>query len=234
MGVGQFEPLTNPPRQRIVRRSGLLANFRGAPSHGGVHVLISMRGCGVATSPHLQEASWLEVGSFVDHAGIRGDPLRRDSSPSPDQGVTIGVHGAPTTPPAEMLQGIPAFFKVPRGRPRIRYRFRRATTRTCRWTGQTRRIGSTQVPTLSAAARTTRSSRLSRGSIGAPGAIISGQGINDYAFTQQAKDVTIEYLTIKDFGKPGDNNNQGVVNHDAGSNWTIENNTISRTMPAPA
>ena len=62
--------------------------------------------------------------------------------------------------------------------------------------------------------------------VGAPGAIISGQGVNDYAFTQQARNVTIEHLTIEDFGKPGANNNQGVVNHDAGSNWTIEFNTI--------
>jgi hypothetical protein len=62
--------------------------------------------------------------------------------------------------------------------------------------------------------------------IGAPGAIISGQGMNDFAFTQDATDVMIEYLTIKDFGRPGGNNNQGVVNHDSGSNWTIEHNTI--------
>lgn len=61
---------------------------------------------------------------------------------------------------------------------------------------------------------------------GAPGAVISGGGVNDYAFTQQARNVTIEHLTIRDFGSPGADNNQGVVNHDGASNWTIEYNTI--------
>ena len=50
--------------------------------------------------------------------------------------------------------------------------------------------------------------------IGAPGAIISGQGINAFAFTQTAANVTIEYLTITGFLAADD---QGVVNHDSGS-----------------
>ena len=62
--------------------------------------------------------------------------------------------------------------------------------------------------------------------IGAPGAIIDGQNLNDFAFTQGAKNVTIEYLTIQNFGQSGGNNNQGVVNHDSGDNWTIEYNTV--------
>jgi parallel beta-helix repeat protein len=63
--------------------------------------------------------------------------------------------------------------------------------------------------------------------IGAPGAIIDGQNLNMYAFTGDAADVTIKYLTIKNFGRGNDNNNEGVVNHDAGTGWTIEYNTIS-------
>jgi hypothetical protein len=62
--------------------------------------------------------------------------------------------------------------------------------------------------------------------IGAPGAILSGQNDNDFAFTQGASNVTIKYLTIENFGQTGGNNNQGIVNHDAGSNWTIEYNTV--------
>jgi hypothetical protein len=62
--------------------------------------------------------------------------------------------------------------------------------------------------------------------IGAPKAVLSGQGKNNFAFTQTATNVTIEYLTVEDFGHTGGNNNQGVVNHDSGSNWTIEHNTI--------
>lgn len=59
--------------------------------------------------------------------------------------------------------------------------------------------------------------------VGAPGAIIDGQDVNRFAFTQRATDVTIRYLTIRNFRAPLD---QGVVNHDAGEGWTIEYNTI--------
>lgn len=62
--------------------------------------------------------------------------------------------------------------------------------------------------------------------IGAPGAIIDGQNINRYAFTNDADDVTIKYLTIRNFGSGLDNNNEGVVNHDSGSGWLVEYNTI--------
>lgn len=62
--------------------------------------------------------------------------------------------------------------------------------------------------------------------IGAPGAVLNGQHRNSYAFTQHATDVTIEHLTIENFGAPGGNNNEGVVNHDAGDDWTISNNTV--------
>jgi hypothetical protein len=66
--------------------------------------------------------------------------------------------------------------------------------------------------------------------IGAPGAVIDGQHANLYAFTGGATGVTIKYLTIQNFGSAGDNNNEGVVNHDAGHNWlmsylTVQNNS---------
>jgi hypothetical protein len=59
--------------------------------------------------------------------------------------------------------------------------------------------------------------------LGAPGAIIDGKGINQYAFTQTATGVTIRYLTVQNFVAP---RNQGVVNHDSGANWIIQYNTI--------
>jgi Right handed beta helix region len=62
--------------------------------------------------------------------------------------------------------------------------------------------------------------------VGGPGAIIDGQNLNDYAFTQNASNVTVEYLTIENFGQTGGNENQGVVNHNSASNWTIQYNTI--------
>ncbi len=61
--------------------------------------------------------------------------------------------------------------------------------------------------------------------IGAPGAVLDGQGINYYAFTQKATGVTVKHLTIQGFMAPGD---EGVVNHDYGARWVIERNTIQR------
>ncbi len=59
--------------------------------------------------------------------------------------------------------------------------------------------------------------------IGAPGAILDGQGLNNYAFTQHAVNVTIQHLTIRNFVSPM---NEGVVNHDSGTGWTMEYNTL--------
>jgi hypothetical protein len=60
--------------------------------------------------------------------------------------------------------------------------------------------------------------------IGGPGAILDGQGMNMYAFTQQAKNVTIKYLTIQNFVAPM---NEGTVNHDSGEDWTMQYLTVS-------
>lgn len=59
--------------------------------------------------------------------------------------------------------------------------------------------------------------------LGGQGAVISGQGKNDFAFTGHATGVSVEYLTIRDFMSP---TNQGVVNHTAGAGWTIEHDTV--------
>ena len=60
--------------------------------------------------------------------------------------------------------------------------------------------------------------------MGGPGAILDGQGKNNYAFTQHARNVTIKYLTIRNFVAPM---NEGTVNHDSGENWTMQYNTVS-------
>ncbi|WP_326568011.1 right-handed parallel beta-helix repeat-containing protein [Amycolatopsis rhabdoformis] len=59
--------------------------------------------------------------------------------------------------------------------------------------------------------------------LGAPGAVLDGQNVNQAAFTGQAKDVTIRGLTVRGFAAPQD---QGVVNHDSGTHWVIEDSTI--------
>jgi hypothetical protein len=68
--------------------------------------------------------------------------------------------------------------------------------------------------------------------IGAPGAVIDGEHTNYYAFTQQATNVTIEYLTIMNFGIRGGNGDEGVVNHDSGTGWVIAHNTIRNNAGA--
>ncbi|WP_328645866.1 right-handed parallel beta-helix repeat-containing protein [Amycolatopsis sp. NBC_00348] len=59
--------------------------------------------------------------------------------------------------------------------------------------------------------------------LGAPGAVVDGRGVNRAAFTQPARDVGIKGLTIRGFAALQD---QGVVNHDSGDGWLIENTTI--------
>ena len=62
--------------------------------------------------------------------------------------------------------------------------------------------------------------------VGGPGAIIDGQHKALHAFAGDAPNVTIEYLTIRNFGTGKSNNDQGTVNHDGGEDWIIEYNYI--------
>src|SRR5262249_52886902 len=62
--------------------------------------------------------------------------------------------------------------------------------------------------------------------IGAAAAILDGQHASRYAFTQTARNVTIRYLTIQNFGKPGGNSGQGVVNNGMGHGWRIGHVTV--------
>ena len=68
--------------------------------------------------------------------------------------------------------------------------------------------------------------------VGAPGAVLDGQRANRYAFGGDAADVTIKFLTVKNFGSAGDNNNEGVVNHDSADGWTVESSTIEKNAGA--
>ncbi|MET4729492.1 hypothetical protein ABIE09_003306 [Lysobacter enzymogenes] len=62
--------------------------------------------------------------------------------------------------------------------------------------------------------------------LGAPGAILDGKNKNLYAFTGDVPNVTIRHLTVRNFGRGRDNFDQGVVNHDAGEHWIVEDNAI--------
>jgi hypothetical protein len=59
--------------------------------------------------------------------------------------------------------------------------------------------------------------------LAAPGAILDGRGKNRYAFVFTASDVTIKGLTVRGFDPPA---NEGVVNHDSGDGWVIQDTTI--------
>jgi nitrous oxidase accessory protein NosD len=65
--------------------------------------------------------------------------------------------------------------------------------------------------------------------LGAPGAVLDGRGKNMFAFTQQAAEVSVRYLTIQGFVAPHD---QGVINHDSGNGWVIEHNTVEHNKGA--
>ena len=67
--------------------------------------------------------------------------------------------------------------------------------------------------------------------LGAPGAVISGQFLNKYAFVGTAAGITIEYLTVEDFATPV---NEGAVDHDASKDWTIEYDTLQDNIPGTA
>lgn len=63
--------------------------------------------------------------------------------------------------------------------------------------------------------------------IGAPGAVLDGQHVNRYAFTGDARDVTISHLTVQHFGTRRSNNGEGVVNHDSATGWRVVHSTIT-------
>ena len=65
--------------------------------------------------------------------------------------------------------------------------------------------------------------------VGAPNAIIDGQHVNDYALTGGGKNVTIEYLTIQNFGAPYASLQAGEVNQGASAGWKVLHSTIRDT-----
>lgn len=68
--------------------------------------------------------------------------------------------------------------------------------------------------------------------VGAPGAVLDGGTTNRYAFGGDARDVVIEALTVQRFGAPGENNNEGVVNHDGATGWRMTRLTVRQNAGA--
>ncbi|MEU3479805.1 right-handed parallel beta-helix repeat-containing protein [Streptomyces sp. NPDC033753] len=65
--------------------------------------------------------------------------------------------------------------------------------------------------------------------LGAPGAVLDGRKVNQYAFSGTAADVTIRHLTVRGFMAPHD---EGVVNHDMADGWVIEDARIEENSGA--
>ncbi|MFJ5097180.1 right-handed parallel beta-helix repeat-containing protein [Streptomyces sp. NPDC088557] len=65
--------------------------------------------------------------------------------------------------------------------------------------------------------------------LGAPGAVLDGGKVNQYAFGGTARGVTLSHLTVQRFVAP---NNEGVVNHDMADGWVIEHTTIQHNSGA--
>ena len=141
-------------------------------------------------------------------------------------GSTSASTGAPTSPPA-LICGNASILNGPSSAPAGAITVPAGDNSTFNWNQAgatfwfapgTHTLGTNEFGQIIPASNTTF--------IGAPGAIIDGKFVNRYAFTAQATGVKIKYLTIQNFGAAGSNNNEGVVNHDSGTGWTIENNTI--------
>jgi hypothetical protein len=68
--------------------------------------------------------------------------------------------------------------------------------------------------------------------IGAPGAVIDGRHTNLYAFGGDARGVRLAHFTVQNFGSGGDNQNEGVVNHDAAPGWLMSYLTVQHNAGA--
>lgn len=64
--------------------------------------------------------------------------------------------------------------------------------------------------------------------IGAPGAVLDGQGRHPFAIAGTAPNVTVEYLTIEHFTPPGQ---QAAVNQGGQPGWHVHNVTVVRNTP---
>ncbi len=65
--------------------------------------------------------------------------------------------------------------------------------------------------------------------LGAPGAVLDGAEVNQYAFGGPAPDVTLRHLTVQGFVPPQD---EGVVNTSSADGWVIEHSTLQRNSGA--
>jgi len=189
------------------------------------------QGRATVVAPAGTTNAWVEV---VQSAGssvslLAGDHLYLDEFVVGDAPVAAPTSNAPTTPPAPMcgsaaLNG-PA--SPPAGAVAV-YPGQNVYDATLARPAGTTFWLAPGVHTLEASTYAQVAAKTGNTYLGAPGAILDGQGINRYAFTYVAPwsgtGVTIRYLTIRNFVAPL---SEGVVNQGAGPGWVVEYNTIT-------
>lgn len=125
------------------------------------------------------------------------------------------LNGGPSSPPGGATT-------VPAGDNSGMFQFQQANNTTFWFAPGTHTLGSSQFSQIQSGNGDTF--------IGAPGAVIDGQGVNHFAITAASavSGVTVEYLTIQNFTPSG---TQGVLNVNGTQNWTIEYDTIQDNVP---
>jgi len=186
----------------------------GACSIIGSTVSLSATGTCVVDANQAGNATYSAAPRVHQSFTIAADPP--PTSPPP---VT---NGAPTSPPVEIC-GVPSLLTGPASPPAAAVTVPAGNNSTLSLKSNTTYWFAPGTHTLGSGQYNQIIPANGDVFIGGPGAVINGEGVNDFAFTQQATNVTIEYLTIEDFMAP---NNQGVVNHDSGTGWVIEHDTI--------
>lgn len=168
------------------------------------------------------------IGLAVDQSGHAG-------AGAIDQPGHAGA-GAPTSPPVTWCEtGLPTspYTSAPRGAVTVpagdNSRFNLSTANTTYWFAPgIHTIGTGPYSQIAANHGDTY--------IGAPGAILDGQGKNNYAFAGTYNDtsdehVTIEYLTIRDFAP---NQGGGAVNGEGNNGWTEKYDLMKDNGPGAA
>jgi Right handed beta helix region len=185
-------------------------------------------GLGVAVTGAVLVTLAACTGGGAAMQSAAGPPAPSQAGPAPaTQPTTSAITAAPTDPPAKVC-GSQAVLNGPATAPKgaievpagdnANVGFNQAGT-TYWFAPGVHTLGTEEFANIDPAGNNTY--------IGAPGAILDGQHKNDSAFDGTAEHVLIEYLTIRNFGTNGGDQQEGVVNHDSGSYWTISHSTIA-------
>jgi hypothetical protein len=173
------------------------------------------------------------VGNFVDFATWQGTWQQDQDSTYADSSTPVS--GAyPTTPPAPVC-GDTALLAGPAAQPPGSVRVDPGTNLSTVTAGSPAGTTFWLAPgthTVGPAAGDHVVPKDGNSYIGAPGAVLDGLRVNTFAFGGNSADVTVSHLTIQHFGAVGTQLNQGAVNHEHRTGWTVDHNTIQQNAGA--